>query len=191
MLKIDWKRSGLGLTILAAIGILTVLLGYYTGKRSANSAQMPDLHASASNSTAGSILSTGYYSGNSEAVYYLESQSGRLSAAVLARDEASFRKMYSREIRKDLEHAVQNLKIALPANPQFIMITGDVDVRKIGAREMNNVSKSFLYVAEVNTGIVFVYALPVQGDPDLQIQDGEILLWTWLRMNKGLNGMNR
>lgn len=190
MRKKIWERSWIESMKWGLIGLLLILIGYCAGEIARRTAKKPqDFHASASDGTMGSILATGYYSGNAEAVYYLESQTGHLSAAVLARDEASFRKMYSRGIRKDLEQAVQRLQIALPANPQFMMITGDVDVRKIGAREMNNVSKSFLYIAEINTGIVFVYALPVQGDPDLQVQDGEILLWTWLRMNNGLNGI--
>ena len=49
-------------------------------------------------------------------------------------------------------------------------------------------SKSFVYVAEINTGVVLVYALPGANERDLLVKDGEIVFWTCARLNDGLQG---
>lgn len=145
-----------------------------------------ELLASASCESQGAVLSTGWFNNNTEALYYLDSQSGRLSAGLLSRNDPEFLKTYSRNIKADLQQAVSELKsVPFPQNPTFIMVTGDGDVRNIGAAEMNSLSKSFIYVAEVNTGIVLVYILPTEGDRDLEVENGEIVYWTFARLNAG------
>ena len=64
------------------------------------------------------------------------------------------------------------------------MTTGDVDVRNVGS--VANLSKAFLYVAEINSGIVIVYALPGANERDLLVTNGEIVRWTFARLSDGL-----
>ncbi len=142
--------------------------------------------ATASCETAGAVLSTGTFTSGTEALFYLDSQSGRLSAGVLSRSEPSFVKLYTRQIKTDLAKSTAQLKIPMPADPRFIMVSGENDTKKFGAGEMNNLARSFVYIAEINTGIVLVYVLPSQGDRDLEVTGGEIYFWTFLRMNNGM-----
>jgi hypothetical protein len=64
------------------------------------------------------------------------------------------------------------------------MITGEADIRNVGS--VANMSRALVYVAEINTGIVFVYALPGTNDRDVPVSSGEIYLWTFARLNDGL-----
>ena len=152
-----------------------------------NSANLPlGLWASASCESNGAILSTGYFDSNVELLYYLDSQNGRLSAGLLSRSEPGFVKTYTRNVKADLAAAAAELKnVALPQNPSFIMVSGDGDTRNTGGSETSFLSKSFLYVAEVNTGIVLVYVVPRLGDRDIGVDWGEITFWTSARLNTG------
>ena len=134
----------------------------------------------------GAVISTGYFNNNAEALYYLDSQSGRLSAALLSRSDPEFVKTYTRNIKGDFVEALGSYpNVPVPPRPNFIMVTGDSDIRNVGAGEMNNLAKSFVYVAEVQTGIVLVYILPLEGDRDLAVEKGEIEFWTFARLNTG------
>lgn len=189
--KIAWRPLIIGFsvaTLLFGVLVLAFYLGGVNEKRFSQSTRAIPVWASASCESNGSALSTGYFNDGVEALYYLDSQNARLSAAILSRNEPNFIKTYTRNIRIDLTEAVSKLNLTLPANPQFIMVSGDADIRQFGAGEMNKLSKSILYVAEINSGIVMVYALPNYGDRDLEITEGEIRFWTFARLNSGING---
>ena len=142
--------------------------------------------ASASCESAGAVLSTGYYNNNVEALCYLDSQSGRLSAALVGRSDPEFNKTYTRNIKADLLDTLKHFpNIPIPQRPNFIMVTGESDTRSVGAGETNNLAKTFIYIAETQTGLVMVYALPQEGDRDMPVEKGEIVFWTCARLNPG------
>ncbi|MDO5553878.1 MAG: hypothetical protein Q4G68_08950 [Planctomycetia bacterium] len=192
------NQQGKTLTILAtgsilgfaaAILFMTVWTTSESPKSSADQepwSAFPLANATASTLSEGVSLATGSFNGANELLYYLDSQSGRLTAALLARGEQAFTKLYTRNIKADLTQAAGELKMSTPPETRFIMVTGDADIRQVGAGEMNKVSQSFLYVAEINSGIVLVYAIPNEGDRDLTISNGEIIFWTFARLNNGL-----
>lgn len=177
-------------------GIGTVLLslglafgGYIVGARifemDANNVEtVSPVLATSSSEDSGVVIATGYFNSNIEALYYLDSQSGRLSAALISRSEPAVQKSYVRNIKTDLAEAAQQLQVPAPTSPKFIMTTGDVDVRNVGS--VANLSKAFLYVAEINSGIVIVYALPGANERDLLVTNGEIVRWTFARLSDGL-----
>jgi hypothetical protein len=50
-------------------------------------------------------------------------------------------------------------EIQLPKNPHYLMVTGNVDIRRsMGLRE--KASMAAVYVAETTTGIIMAYTLP-------------------------------
>lgn len=144
------------------------------------------ISASASCESAGAVVSTGYFNNNVEALYYLDSQSGRLSAALVSRADQEFCKTYVRNVKGDLQESLKSFPgVQMPPRPNFIMVSGDSDARNVGAGEEGNLSKSFIYVAETQTGIVMVYIVPQEGDRDLPVEKGDILFWTCARLNPG------
>lgn len=173
--------SGIGITVAAAA--LLVLVGMALGRRAS---EPVGLFASASCEASGAILSTGSFNSDTEVLYYLDSQAGQLTAGLLSRSEPGFLKTYRRNVKADLQKSVESLQnVSMPQNPTFIMVTGDGDLRKIGAGEMNNLAKALVYIAEVNTGVVLVYALPLEGDRDIGIAWGDIPLFASARLNSG------
>ncbi|MBR5414883.1 MAG: hypothetical protein IK105_03010 [Thermoguttaceae bacterium] len=146
----------------------------------------PGISATASSESSGAVLSTGYFNSNVEALYYLDSQSGRLSAALMARSDPEFIKTYTRNIKADLYESLRLYpNVPVPQRPNFIMVSGDSDARKVGVGEEGNLAKSFVYVAETQTGMVLVYVLPQEGDRDLPVDRGEIVFLTSARLNQG------
>lgn len=181
--------------IQSAAVVLVVLIGLagafwigtaYQSSRPVNSLGVIPVWGTASSSDLGCTLATGSYGNSSEALYYLDSQSGRLSAALLARETPDFAKLFTRSIKTDLAGAVAQFNLPMPTSPRFIMVTGESDIRQFGAGDMNKITKAVAYVAEITTGIVMVYALPNEGDRDMETVEGEIILWTMARLNNGL-----
>ena len=147
---------------------------------------VPGIMATASSESSGAVLSTGYFNSSVEALYYLDSQSGRLSAALMARSDPDFIKTYTRNIKAALSESLRLYpNVPVPQRPNFIMVSGESDARKVGAGETGNLAKSFIYVAETQTGMVLVYILPQEGDRDLPIDRGEIVFLTSARLNQG------
>ncbi len=182
------KRSvifGLG-SLIFSVGL--AICGFLTGERFSMSNATLSLpvpvFATASSESDGVIVSTGAYSANVEAMYYLDSQSCRLSAALVSRSVPEFQKTFTRNLKTDLAEAAEQLRLSVPTSPKFLMITGEADIRNVGS--VANMSRALVYVAEINTGIVFVYALPGTNDRDVPVSSGEIYLWTFARLNDGL-----
>ncbi len=173
-------------TALLSLGL--AVGGYLTGRVVQNEstpAALPVFAASSSESD-GVVLATGAFGSNVEAMYYLDSQSGRLSAALLSRSAPEFQKTFVRNVKNDLVLAANETGVPVPTTPKFLMTTGETDVRNVGAR--GSFSNAFVYVAEINSGLVLVYALPGANERDLAVENGEILLWTFARLNDGLQG---
>ena len=177
---------GLGIALLSVgLGVG----GYLTGVRVTEQTEVKSnaptpVFATASSEGDGVVVATGSFNANVEAFYYLDSQSGRLSAAVVSRSTPAFQKSFSRNLKNDLVEAAQQLQISVPASPKFLMVTGESDSNKVGS--LGDVAKSLVYVAEINSGIVLVYALPGANSRDLLVSSGEIVLWTFARLNDGL-----
>ena len=173
-------------TILLSVGL--AICGFVLGKQ--KTADVADLFpvapvfATASSESDGVVIATGTFSANVEAMYYLDSQSGRLSAGLISRSAPVFQKSFTRNLKNDLVEACEQIQLPIPTVPKFLMITGESDIRNVGAS--SNMSRSLLYVSEINTGLVFVYALPGSNDRDLVVDNGEIILWTFARLNDGL-----
>ena len=173
-------------TALLSLGL--AVGGYLTGRVVQNESSPvahPVLAASSSESD-GVVLATGAFGSSAEAMYYLDSQSGRLSAALLSRSAPEFQKTFSRNVKNDLVKAANQLQIPVPTTPKFLMTTGETDVRNVGAR--GALSNAFVYVAEINSGLVLVYALPGANERDLAVAGGEIVFWTFAQLNEGLQG---
>ena len=173
-------------TALLSLGL--AVGGYLTGRVVQNESSpvaRPVLAASSSESD-GVVLATGAFGSSAEAMYYLDSQSGRLSAALLSRSAPEFQKTFSRNVKNDLVKAANQLQIPVPTTPKFLMTTGETDVRNVGAR--GALSNAFVYVAEINSGLVLVYALPGANERDLAVAGGEIVFWTFAQLNEGLQG---
>ncbi len=173
-------------TALLSLGL--AVGGYLTGRVVQNESTpvaLPVFAASSSESD-GVVLATGAFGSNAEAMYYLDSQSGRLSAALLSRSAPEFQKTFVRNVKNDLVLAANETGVPVPTTPKFLMTTGEMDVRNVGAR--GSLSNAFVYVAEINSGLVLVYALPGANERDLVVKDGEIVLWTFARLNDGLQG---
>lgn len=143
--------------------------------------------ASASSESDGVIIATGSFGSNVEAFYYLDSQTSRLSGAVISRSNPGFQKSFSRNLKNDLVEAAQQFNISVPTSPKYLMVTGECDLKNVGS--VSNVSKSLVYIAEINSGVVLVYALPGANERDLLVQDGQILFWTCARLNEGLQSL--
>ena len=172
--------------VIPAAAVLLVC-GFAAGRYFGNRTAPPlFVSATASSQAFGTVLATGSYDNNTEILYYLDSQAGQLTAGLLSRGDPGFAKTYKRNIKADLAQAAGSLgNVSIPANPTFVMVTGDGDARRVGGGDANHPAKAFVYVAEVNTGIVLVYVIPVEGDRDLEIEWGDMVLWTSARLNVG------
>ena len=180
----------LGTTFLSAgLGVCGYLAGEPTTTNTPVIHRVPDsVFASASSESDGVVLATGSFNSNVEVLYYLDSQSCRLSAGLVSRSAPVFQKSFSRNLKRDLLEAAEQFNIPVPTTPKFLMVTGQTDIRNVGT--VANISQSLAYIAEINTGIVFTYALPNANDRDLTISNGEIILWTYARLNDGLNAVS-
>ena len=182
------KRATITVVSVLICSVVIATCSFLVGKQASTSGIVSDqivpVFATASSESDGVIVSTGSYGANVEAMYYLDSQSCRLSAALVSRTVPEFQKSFTRNLKTDLAEAAEQLHLSFPSNPKFLMVTGEADVRNVGA--VANVSRALVYVAEINTGVVFVYALPGANDRDLPVSNGEIYLWTFARLNDGL-----
>jgi hypothetical protein len=110
------------------------------------------VHAVATDRTDGFAVATGYCDESVEAVYFLDFLTGELSAAVVSKQSGKFNAFYSHNVISDL-----GLNPAKP--PRFLLTTGTVDLRRSGGKT-NTLSRSLVYVAELQTGKVAAYAIP-------------------------------
>ena len=110
------------------------------------------LHAVATDRTEGFAMATGSCDESVEAVYFLDFLTGNLSAAVVSKQNGRFNAFYTHNVLADLG--------VNPARaPRFLMTTGTVDLLRSGGKT-NNLSRSLVYVAELQSGKVAAYAIP-------------------------------
>lgn len=108
------------------------------------------LHAVATDRAESFAMATGMLDQGVEAVYTLDFLTGDLGAAVLNPNARRFTATYKRNI-------LQDLKIQPGNNPRFLMVTGAADLRSQGQMQFG---ASVVYVAELGSGMMGVYALP-------------------------------
>ena len=137
-----WCRVAGGLGIGLVIGILFAGSGW---------PNVP-LHAVSTDRTDGFAIATGYCDESVEAVYFLDFVTGDLSAAVVSKQNGRFNAFYKHNVVADL-----GINPAKP--PRFLLTTGTVDLRRSGGKT-NALSRSLVYVAELQSGKVATYAIP-------------------------------
>jgi hypothetical protein len=112
---------------------------------------LPDspLHATATDRADNFALATGTIEEGIEAIFTLDFLTGDLNAYVLNPTTRNFSSMYHRNLLADF-------KIEGKA-PKFLMVTGMADLRGGGQSQF---SESVVYVAELSSGLLGVYAVP-------------------------------
>jgi hypothetical protein len=134
------------------------------------------LHGSASDRSENIVMATGYVDETVEAVFFLDSLTGRLYAGVPSLQRMQdYQSMWEANPGADMIAAIQMVNAAAakmsggkggaprpaiqpPQTPRFVMVTGLMDVRQ-GAARMQP-SRCVVHVCEANTGIVMTYLLP-------------------------------
>ncbi len=134
------------------------------------------LHGDATDRSENIIMATGFVDEGIEAVFFLDSLTGLLRAAVPSLQRMQdYQAMWEANVGADMMTAIQMVNTAAakmsggkggtarpaiqpPQTPRFVMVTGWMDVRQ-GAVRMRP-SRCVVHVAEANTGIVMTYLLP-------------------------------
>jgi len=86
--------------------------------------------------------------GNSEAVFVLDSVTGRLLGAAYSTQTGTFTQFYARNLALDFKVA---------ENAQYVMVSGDAQIRSTGGAAPAN---GVVYVGELKSGIVAMYGFP-------------------------------
>ncbi len=134
------------------------------------------LHASATDRSENIVMATGFIDDTIEAVFFLDSLTGVLRAAVPSQLRMQdYQSMWQANVGADMLTAIQMVNTAAakmsggkggaarpaiqpPQTPRFVMTTGLMDIRQGSARMRP--SRCVVHVAEANTGIVMTYVLP-------------------------------
>jgi hypothetical protein len=135
------------------------------------------LHAVATDRAENIVMATGPIDNEAEAVFLLDSLTGTLSAGVPSiQRSGGFQATWACNLNAALAEAIvtANAKIKAynaskragparpeiqaPQAPKYMMTTGVLDIRQ-GAGNIP-FSRSLVYIAEANTGILLAYALP-------------------------------
>jgi hypothetical protein len=122
-------------------------------------------------------MATGHVDDQIEAVFFLDSLTGLLRAAVPSIRGAGleYQAMWEANVGADLVSMIQTVNTAAarmsggkggagrpaiqaPQTPRFVMTTGQLDLRQGSARMRPG--RCVVHVAEANTGIVLTYFLP-------------------------------
>jgi hypothetical protein len=165
------------------------------------------LHAVSTDHAENVVLATGMVDDNVEAVYFLDSLTGVLQAAVPSiQTKGVFQSTWVANVYTDLQSAVGLLNaniqkdnkplekrgqptrpvIQIPQKPTYTMVTGAIDIRR-GATRLRP-GRAMIYVAESNTGIVLAYAVP--WSPELhttgQVFHNSLTLWAFDQFSKAI-----
>ena len=136
-----------------AVGLLSGLgIGLVIGMLFAGCWPSAPLHAVATDRTEGFAIATGYCDDSVEAVYFLDFLTGELSAAVVSKQNGRFNAFYTYNVMADL-----GVSGARP--PRYLLSTGTADLRRTGGKT-TSLSRSLVYVGELNSGKVAAYAIP-------------------------------
>jgi hypothetical protein len=141
------KPSRLGLGLAIGLGF-----GAAFGILFANYWPSVPLGAVATDRTDGFAIATGYCDEAVEAIYFLDFLTGDLSAAVVSKQNGQFNAFYTHNVLADLG--------INPSKPsRFLLTTGSADLRRTGGKT-TALSRSLVYVAELQGGKVAAYAIP-------------------------------
>ena len=110
------------------------------------------VHAVATDRADGFAMATGYCDEQVEAVYFLDFLTGDLSAAVVSKQTGRFNAFYTYNVTGDLA-------VNPGRPPRYTITTGSADLRR-GGGKATGLSRSLVYVAELNSGKVAAYAIP-------------------------------
>jgi hypothetical protein len=131
---------------------LAIIAAFFFGVLAANYWPNVPLHAVATDRNEGFAMATGYCDEQVEAVYFLDFLTGDLSAAVVSKQTGRFNAFYTYNVVGDLS--------ANPGKaPRYLLTTGSADLRRSGGKAAS-LSRSLVYVAELNSGKVAAYAIP-------------------------------
>lgn len=157
--------------------LLGLLVGLVAGRF------WPDtpLHATATDRVQNFAIATGHVDEDMEAVFFLDFLTGTLKAAVLSRDSRTpqFRARYEANINADLARTIAFLntgrgtgggrkghaaaaagQIQVPQSPNYMMVTGAINLQANASAGRTPPGRCAVYVAETNTGIVMAYLVP-------------------------------
>lgn len=131
------------------------------------------LHATATDRSENIIMATGYVDDMVEAVFFLDSLTGMLTAAVPSIRAAGmpYQAVWQANVGLDMMAAIRMANsnttagkgaaarpaIEVPKTPRFVMTTGQLDIR--GSAPKLRPARCVVYVTEANTGLVMTYAL--------------------------------
>lgn len=133
------------------------------------------LHATSTDRSENIVMATGFIDDMIEAVFFLDSLTGVLRAAVPSQLRMQdYQAMWQANVGADMATAIQMVNAAAakaggknaparpaiqaPQTPRFVMTTGLMDIRQGSARMRP--SRCVVHVAEANTGIIMTYLLP-------------------------------
>jgi len=155
------------------------------------------LHAVATDRAGTVAVTTAFVDDSVEAFFYLDSMTGMLMGAVPSRQAAGrpFQSTWVANLNNDFAGVVKTINSAgatrrgaaraavdFPKSPQYLFVSGAIDVRGTTGRERPG--RSILYVAEANTGIVMAYM--ISWSPEFhstgQIYQGRLALWSFASM---------
>ena len=114
------------------------------------------LHAVATDRVDTFAMATGPLDSEVEAVYFLDFLTGDLTAVVLGKQPNSWTGFFQANVAADLGIDPQK-------NPKFLMVTGMANLRRGGGSPLQP-SNAMCYVAEITSGKVAAYAVPVALD---------------------------
>ena len=139
--------SRFGIAIAAAI-----IVAFVFGLLAAGYWPNVPIHAVATDRSDGFAMATGYCDDQVEAVYFLDFLSGDLGAAVVSKQTGRFNAFYTYNV-------VGDLAVNPGRAPRYLLTTGSADLRRSGGKA-NSLSRSLVYVSELNSGKVAAYAIP-------------------------------
>ncbi|MDR1957670.1 MAG: hypothetical protein LBQ54_01250 [Planctomycetaceae bacterium] len=143
----------------AVLILLLTGVGFYAGNYC--SRYQKTIQATTTDRQENRIMATGALMPGLEAVYILDQSTGRLAAGVLHRETQSFQGLYETNISVELARILQanNAGGLMPQHPKYTMVTGDFPTPRIAGSDWQ-VPQSVIYVHELNTGYVMVFAVP-------------------------------
>jgi hypothetical protein len=109
------------------------------------------LHGSATAQTEKFAIATGSIDETAEGIFFLDYLTGDLKCAVISPLTGKFLSFFSTSVIRDLD-------VDAAKNPKFLMVTGNVDFRRIAGGPQWG--QTVCYVAEVNSGKVVAYGVP-------------------------------
>ena len=145
------RPSRLGVGLLAGLGF-GLAIGMLFALMFAGCWPNAPLHAVATDRTDGFAIATGYCDESVEAVYFLDFLTGNLTAAVVSKQTGRFNAYYTHNVDADL-----HVNPGRP--PRFLLTTGNAELLRTGGKT-SALSRSLVYVAELQSGNVAAYAIP-------------------------------